>query len=179
MKKITKIVLLFVALTGLPCPTLAWPMVLHDDGQYQALAVTSAGKIVVSAVATPATVELTVVSPRGQRLGWFTLQIPEAAWNLPNHKLSIQLEQVGSARYRLTVILLAGEAGSIEAGYRHSLVLTRTSGGIQFVASEPVPILVPQGATDAAVWWAGQRSYLVWQTQDEDNIATVRLTSVQ
>ena len=180
MKRLITIPLLFI-LTGIPLlPVLAWPMTLHDDGQYQALAVASAPSIVVSSVVTPSTIELTAVSPSGQRLGWHTIELPEEVWDLLQRTINLQLRQLSPDQYQLIVLLLVGEQGTVSAGYRYIIPLTQSGDEIIFSNQQSSwSLAIPSGASDAAITWLGNRGYLVWLTRDEDGIATVRLGVMQ
>jgi hypothetical protein len=180
MKRFIAIPLLFI-LTGLPIPVLAWPLTLHDDGgPYQALAVASAPSLIVSGVVTPSTIELTVVSPSGQRLGWHTIELPEEAWNFPRRALNLQLRLLSPDQYQLIALFLVGAPGAINAGYRYIIPLTQSGDSVIFSSQySPLSLAIPIGASDAAITWLGNRGYLVWLTQDEDGIATVRLSVIQ
>lgn len=171
MKYQTLTLALLVTLIGLPRPTLAaWPLTLHDDGgPYRALAVASRGGTTVAAVATPTTVELTATNGAGDRIGWTTLSLPTEVWQAPRRLLWISVK-----REYVDVVAVAGDE-VLSWGSRYRVPLRQRRGLVTFGQATSVPLQVPAAALDMAVASVGRRQVVVWRTQSDDGIATVRI----
>ncbi len=171
MKKLIPLTLLLITLIGLPHPALAsWPLTLHDDGgPYQAMAVDSRGKVAVAAVVTPAAIELTASSAQGNRLGWGTVPLPQEMWQQPRRLVWIKLY-----RSRLDVVVVAGD-GDLSWGRRYEVPVTSRRGSVSFGTPTEGSFAVPSGARGLAVWQGAGATYIVWRTQNDEGIASVRM----
>jgi hypothetical protein len=171
MKRLVVIFPLLLILTGLPVPVLAWPLTLHDDGgPYQAMAVDSRGSLVVAAIVTPTTIELTAASAAGQRLGWSTINLPTELWQQPRRQVWLKLY-----RSYLDIVLVAGD-DVLNEGRRYRVPMQQRLTSTTFSRPVVSVFAVPEGTRDLALWQGAGAAYAVWRTQDEDGIAAIHMT---
>jgi len=171
MKRLVTIFPILLILTGLPVPVLAWPLTLHDDGgPYQAMAVDSRGSLVVAAIVTPTTIELTAANDAGQRLGWSTINLPSELWQQPRRQIWLKLY-----RNYLDIVIVVGDEVLTE-GRRYRVPIQQRLISATFGRPVVNVFAVPEGARDMALWQGAGLAYSVWRMQDEDGISTVRMT---
>lgn len=171
MKYKPLILAMLVTLIGMPRLTLAaWPLTLHDDGgPYQAMAVDSRGRVVVAAVVTPSSIELTASTDGGERLGWGSVSLPQDMLQQPRRQVWIKL-------YRSTLdVVVVGGDGALSEGRRYQIPYRLRRGSISFGTPTESSFAVPTGARDLAVWQGSGVAYVVWRTQDDEGIASVQM----
>lgn len=167
--------LLMLSLICLPKLVRAnWPLTLHDDGgPYRALALDTADGITVAAVVTPSTIELTAAAADGTRIGWSTIELPDALQPLPRRSAWVQLKR--GAAY---VTVVGGGSSYLTHGLRYRVPLQQRRGRVTFGQASGSSLAMPLGARDVAASIDGNVATVAWLTQDDEGIAAVHLTRI-